>query len=337
MTCDEVRMALHCGEPVKPHCPACEEERAFVEMVERGLAQIRPVRPIAPWIRARLRKRSWAPWAVAAVVVLSVVAMIFALRRNPEPVREGQEFVGPASVRMRGVDLRLESGARANVVNRDVLSITLVQGEASIDAPASAKFELRLQSTVRPASKSGRFVARFRPDAIVIDEGAGKSGDTLLVEGQQYALKGKPAPQARTLASPAAERRVWEPRGVTFMHGKDWTSTPVRNEVYRSAISFYSKELDLYRARRGLYIRFRYYAKAGFLFQTQNVTRNNNYQIEMPDPVIGAWTTVTVRVLDLPPNPGADTGPVREGDVFSSMTWWSNSELEIADLHLFER
>lgn len=320
MTCDEVRMALHCGEAVKPHCAECEKERAFVEMVERGLAQIRPARPIAPWIRARIRRRSWGPWAVAAAVVLSVVAMIFALRRTPEPVptpkpvRESEEIVGPANVQIRGVELRLEKGARANVVKRDVLTITLVQGEASIDAPASAKFELQLGFVARPVATSGRFAARFRPGEIVVEEGTAQVGDVLVEKGQDYAL--------------------WDPGEVVYLHGEGMKATRVRDGVYAYGISFYSKKLDLFRARPGQVIRFRYLAKGPFLFQTQNVTRNNNYEIRIDEPGIGSWTTVTIRVMDLPPNPGAQTGPVREGDVFSSMTWWSDSELQIRDLRV---
>jgi hypothetical protein len=269
----------------------------------------------------------------------------------------GNEFraQGRTRVDVAGGSLTFEANARArfDAVN----AVALADGEMLVDMPAATAPELRLASTVRPLASPGRFVAVARPDRIVIDEGAATSGDALLAEGKQYRLGREVAPERRTLNAPRAkEAVVWT---ATFDRGKLPPETKVEGFLVQNALkskeergsTFYASQiylqaldLKLYVAKPATHVRFRYFMRkrAAFVVQSQNVSKNENFQVSVDEPVVGEWTTLTLRVMDLPVNPGGIRGlTVEAGDQFSWIRWMvgkpgEDAELSIDDLQVVE-
>ena len=273
---------------------------------------------------------------VEVAVVVRSGALSAGGRRLPAgdlSLAAGDEFraEGRTRIELAGASLQLEGGSRASVQPG---AFALHDGEALVEGA----IELRLACVVRPLPSPGRFIAIARPDRIVIEEGGARAGGVLLAEGRQYRLGREPAAEKRTLASRAARPRETPVWSASFDGAKlpspdlrasgafaqdALRSTRVDSEYCWGSAGLASAELRLFTAKPTTHVRFRYFMKrsAPVLVQLWNMTRSENFQVEIAEPAAGAWTTITVRAFDLPANPGGRKVAVGAGDVFSTIGW----------------
>lgn len=270
----------------------------------------------------------------------------------------GEDFraEGRTRLSMPYATVDFDGGTNARLEAGPTLGIVLHDGEARVEADADAPLELRLAVPVRSATATGRFMAYARPDRIYIEEGAGRAGNTTLVEGQQYRLAAgkEPAVERRTLgsekwrAAASRETPVWTPAldkgrtpwgyrvtGQIDLNGI--RSVPVSNPFYSAQSEIYADDHRLAVVKPETHLRFRYLLRkpAPVLFQMANVTKRENFQVSIDRPVIDAWTTVTLRLVDVPVNPGGRRDLVVEtGDVIARLTWFAGRPGQEAEIHV---
>jgi len=249
----------------------------------------------------------------------------------------GGEFraQGRTRVEFAGGAIHFDANARGRFDAANAIS--LADGEMFVDVPAAAAPELRLAATVTPIAGPGRFIAVARPDRIAIDEGAAMCGERLLAEDRQYRLGREVAVEKRTLVAPRAkETSVWKAdfdrakappnmkvEGV-FVAGALRSRRERDNAFCAGRIYVQAEDLKFLVAKPATHLRFRYLMRksAPILVQSQNVTKSENFQLPIERPVVGEWTTVTLRVMDLRVNPGGQAGlKVEPGDQFSWISW----------------
>lgn len=286
------------------------------------------------------------------------------LRPGRAALKTGEEFRAENLSRLDvpGGVIHLAAGARARFEAGAGVRFALLEKEAMVDAEAGAAIELRLAVPVRSATRSGRFVAIARPDCVFVQEGAARAGDEILGEGTEHRLaEGKrPAPQSPTLrgrwnAQRPRETTVWS---ESFHEGKRppkvkldgalvqgaYRTVRFGREGYYGTAGIEHEECRLFAASATTCVRFRYLLRkpARLVFQAFDFTQRENFEIEIAEPVAGHWTTVTLRVADLPPNPGGRRDlTVAGGDVFESIRWYvgrtdEESELLVDDVEILE-
>jgi hypothetical protein len=209
----------------------------------------------------------------------------------------------------------------------------------------------------------GRFVAIARPDRIVVEEGAGRIGDLVIAEGQQCRLGPSPALEKRSMAADRwksarlRETVLWR---ADFGRAKAPPGTRIEGKFVQGGLLtmkyadgnpyFYGgayivhDERKLFVTKEHSHLRFRYLLKkrAAFLFAARNNTKDETFEARIDDPVVGAWTTLTLRVADLPENPGGRPGLKTEpGDEFSWLRWsigepGREAEILIDDVQVLE-
>jgi hypothetical protein len=250
----------------------------------------------------------------------------------------------------------LDGGSNVRFEAGPTLGIVLHDGEARVEADADAPLELRLAVPVRSATTTGRFVAYARPDRIIVEEGAGRAGPTPLLEGLQYRLAAgkEPALERRTLggekwrSAQARETVVWTPalergrpprgirvEGLVELNGL--RSVPISNPFYSGQAEIVEEDHRLVVVKPETHLRFRYLLKkpAPMLLQMANVTKRENFQVTFDRPVVDAWTTVTLRLVEVPVNPGGRKDLVVEtGDVMARITWFVGQPGQEAEIHV---
>ena len=251
-----------------------------------------------------------------------------------------------------GVEVRAEGRtrlefARANVtldagsrLSFDGEALTLAEGELMVEAPGHAPIELRLAATVRSATGAGRFVVVARRDRIVVEEGGALAGGTVLGEGKQFKLGTEPKEERRTLGE---KWRALRPReavtwSMNFDTGKAPAGTTIegtfsqralktvkleKNDFFFGGAYILSDERKLFVAKPTTHLRFRYFLRkpAPFMVRAHDMAFDENFDLEIAKPVIGEWTTLTLRVMDLPVNPGGQKVVVGAGDAFAWVRW----------------
>jgi hypothetical protein len=245
-----------------------------------------------------------------------------------------------------GVTLHLERGSKGHF---EPMAFALHAGEGLIEA--LGPYELKLSHIVRSALSRGRFIASFKPDAIWIEEGAGRSGDTMLFEGQPYRL-GKTIAVDRKVnlkRRPIRDAVTWAtafdkmPAGTIVNYGT--MGAGVLNAA-RSTDGFYYASAAIHNEGNRLFVvkptthlRFRYWMtkSAPLTVQLFNRTKGENFRMSIPEPPAGGWVTVTVRISDLQaPNDGKAV-QVAPDDVFANVQWHvGETELSIDDVQIVE-
>ena len=191
-------------------------------------------------------------------------------------------------------------------------------------------------------------------------EGAATTGKTVLAEGKQYKLGAEPVAVKRTLgekwkSSMARETVLWScdfdsgkaPKGVSidalFLQRAAKTTKLEANPFYFAQVRILSDDLKLIVAKPATHIRFRYFVRKStpLTVQTQNVTKTENFEFMIAEPIVGEWTTVTLRVMDLPANVSGKKVVVETGDVFPWMRWLiggpgKEAEAMIDDVQILE-
>ncbi len=339
-------------EPVRPHEP---EPKPPEPPVKPPPEQPEPRPPEKP-----PQKTIEQPAAEIAAVVRSGALSVAGRKMTGSiSIPAGTEFRADGRVRLEFANaaITLDAGSKGSL---DVNAIALTDGEMLVDAPGSTPLELRLATPVRSASPVGRFVAFARPDAIFVDEGAARSGTMVLAEGRQYRLGAEPVAVKRTLgekwkSSMARETVLWScdfdsgkaPKGVSidalFAQKAVKTTKIEANPFYYAHVRLLSDDRKLFVAKPATHIRFRYFVKkaTALTVQTQNLSKDENFEVTIAEPIVGEWTTVTLRVMDLPVNPGGKKAVVEAGDVFPWMRWLvgapgKEAEAIIDDLQVLE-
>jgi hypothetical protein len=286
--------------------------------------------------------------------------------RKANRLASGEDFraEGRTRLSMPFATVDFDGGTNARFEAGPTLGIVLHDGEARVEADADAPLELRLAVPVRSATTTGRFVVYARPDRVYVEEGAGRAGTATLVEGQQYRLAAgkEPSAERRTLGSEkwrgavARETLVWAPAldkgrtpwgyrvtGQIDLNGI--RSAPIANPFYSAQSEIYADDHRLVVVKPETHLRFRYLLRkpGPMLLQMANVTKKENFQVSFDRPVLDAWTTVTLRLVEIPVNPGGRKDLVVEtGDVIARLTWFvgrpgqQDAEIHVRDIQILD-
>ncbi len=278
--------------------------------------------------------------------------------RKASRLLSGEDFRAEGRTRMAmpQATFDFDGGASARFEAGPILGLVLHEGEARLEAEAAAPLELRLAVPVRSATAAGRFVVFARPDRVYVEEGAARAGGALLQEGIQFRLAAgkEPAIERRTLGgdkwrgAQARETVLWTPgldrgrpprgmrvEGLVELNGL--RSVEVSNPFYFGQAEISAEDHRLIVVKPNAFLRFRYRLRrpAPMLLQMGNLTKQENFQVAFDDAVADAWTTVTLRLTDIPVNPGGRKDLVVEpGDVFSRISWFVGRPGQEAEVHV---
>ncbi len=321
--------------------------------------------PIVPERTPKTPRATTAAEPPAAIVAAVQRGTVTAAGMRTTELAAGKDFraEGRARLALPFGTIDIDGGSVARFEIGPALGLVLFEGEARVDVEAAAPFELILNVPICPATPVGRFVAYARPDRIFIEEGAARAGGAAVEEGIQYRLAPGKAPIAerRTLGGEkwrgagAYERRIWAPpldrqrplrgfRIVGLVELNGIRSVPVDNPFHSAQAEIASEEMRLVEVRPNAHLRFRYrLGKPGpLMFQMWDVTKRENFQVNFERPVGDSWTTVTLRLTDVPVNPGGRRDlAVEAGDVLSRFTWFAgrpgqDAEVHVRDLQVLE-
>jgi hypothetical protein len=341
-------------KPIIPERPP-EVPKEIPKPVEREKPPEEP-KPEVPKPPVRETVPEPAP-TMAAVTVKSG-----ALALNGKKVGAVEERVevraeGRTRVEFARTSVTIDAGSRVSFEGH---AMTLVDGEMMVEGPADAPIELRLAATVTSATGAGQFVVLTRRDRIVVEEGAVACGGRVLGEAKQWRLGAEVKEEKRSFGE---KWRAMRPRetvtwSATFDTGKAPAGTTVegvfaqralksakleKNSYFYGGAYLLSDERRLFVAQATTHLRFRYLMRkpARFVVQAHDMTFDENFELEIAKPVIGEWTTLTLRVMDLPVNAGGQKVVVGAGDPFSWVRWLvgkpgEEAEVAIDDVQVVE-
>lgn len=247
---------------------------------------------------------------------------------------------GRTSVDFARARVTLDGGAFFSVAGPE---LTLLEGGLSACVPPQSGFILRLEDLrIVPCAGSSRVLLSAAKGRVVVDEGAARCGNLVLAEGVEHQVKsGRLEPLRRRTLPPALRPReasVWRldlanrnatrgklPRGAVTATpaGPVLASTPLEDGFSYGGIQYsWGGETEIFVLRPTTAFRFRYLLKgaSSFGFVVRNRTKDESFGIQIGG-VEGAWTTATVRVLDIPVKTGGLKVTAEPGDRYGWFGW----------------
>ncbi len=260
-----------------------------------------------------------------------------------------------------GATVTIEASSRVEFQNFD---IALHDGGLSAEVAPGAAFVLAVGGRRIEPLASSRVMLVARPDKVVVEEGAARSGAAVLHEGVEYAVrKDRLEPQKRRSLPAAARPRellTWRmdfskpeqlrPRilqGRLSVDGDErfLAASPLGdNPFWQAQVGYFTGDVQkaLFIVKPGTTLRFRYFLSqpAELELVLKNITKDENYNRPLAA-VTGRWTTVTLPVRDVPPNRGGKQFPCELGDKYVGWGLFvgrpgSTAELYVDQLEVLE-
>ncbi len=236
----------------------------------------------------------------------------------------------------------LDGGAQFSLAGGEM---TFLVGGVSAQVVPRSEFVLNLgQCRIVPQVASARALIRAAGNRVVVDEGWARFGEALLLEGVEHEARGgRLEPQkVRTLSAAARPREAlaWRldlanknatrgklvrGRVVSTPWGPALASTEAADpppSPYGGIHYFAGGDSVTLVVKPTTCFRFRYLLKrpAPLEFVMRNVTKDESFGVSIPGPV-GAWTTATIRVMDIPVKPGGFKVTCEPGDRYGWFAW----------------
>jgi hypothetical protein len=262
--------------------------------------------------------------------------------QKPDRILEGVPLRadGKARLEFAQAQVSLESAARFSVEREE---FTLLDGGISAQVPPRSSFVLRLGTfRIVPQAAVSRVLLSAASGKVVVDEGTARSGDVTLAEGVEHEAKGDRLEPRKGRTVPFAARSretlTWRldlanrnatrgklQRGVlqATPFGPALASTPSADPSTSGGIHYtWGGETETFVLKPTTAFRFRYFLKQPMPveFVARNRTRDESFGARL-DPVAGAWTTVTLRVLDIPVKTGGRDVIAEVGDHYGWFGW----------------
>jgi len=231
----------------------------------------------------------------------------------------------------------------AAIFSLEGAELTLLEGNFSAQVPPRSGFVLRLGACrIVPQASSARVLISAAGNRVAVDEGWARFGEGLLVEGVEHESKdGRLVPQKRRTVPAALRPReipVWRldlanrnatrgklPRGAVTPTpaGPVLASTPVEDDYSSGGIQYsWGGETDIFVLKPTTAFRFRYFLRqpAPVSVVLRNRTKDESFGAPV-EGVAGAWTTVTLRVMDIPVKTGGRAVTAEAGDRYGWFGW----------------